>query len=201
MWETLDHASIMAMLGGTTIVKVKYTLSNEVYLGQRFNTGGLQANLQGRYRNWFSGTLAYRRTQAIYYSADPFGGTSNRLTASATFQPWPKLETTLSFVYSDFIKKNDQSTIYQYPIERFNLTYQFNKYLFIRGIIEYNGYRKSLLTDFLVSFTYIPGTVVYLGYGSLYEQSQDTQPFFGGDLKPMEMQRGFFLKLSYLFRN
>ncbi|MCX6225124.1 MAG: hypothetical protein NTV01_10330, partial [Bacteroidia bacterium] len=187
--------------GGTTQMKVKYAYSNEVFLGQRFQTGGLQLILQGRYKNWFSGNLSYRRGHAIYYSTDPFGGMSNRLTLSAAFQPWPKFASTLSFVYADFISKSDNKTIYRYPIERLKLTYQFNKYLFIRGITEYNGFYKSLLTDFLVSFTYIPGTVCYIGYGSLYEQSEESQPFFGGDLKPVEMQRGFFFKLSYLFRN
>ena len=201
MWEMHHHASIGALLGGTAQLKLRYTYSDEIFLGQRFNTGGFQSSLTGRYSNWFSGSVVYRRNRAIYYSADPFGGLSNRLSVSAVFQPWPKFETTLSFVYSDFFRESDQSKVYQYPIERFKLTYQFNKYLFIRGIIEYNGYRKSLVTDFLVSFTYIPGTVGYLGYGSLYEQSDETQPFFTGDLKPMEMQRGFFLKLSYLFRN
>ena len=200
MWETTDHASILALLGGTVQLKFKYSYSNEIFLSKRFNTSGLQVILQGRYKNWFSGTFSYRRTNAIYYSADPYGGMSNRLTFNAGFQPWPKFETTFSFTYSDFFRNSDQEKIYQYPIERLNLTYQFNKYLFIRGILEYNGYRKSLLTDFLVSFTYIPGTVCYLGYGSLYEQSEDSQPFIGRDIKPLEMQRGFFVKLSYLFR-
>lgn len=201
MWETSNHASILALLGGTTQVKVKYSYANEVFLGKRFNTGGLNVNLAGRYRNWFSGSLSFRRGQAIYYSADPFGGISDQLTVSARFQPWPKFEANLSFVYYDFTRAGDQTKIYQYPIERLKLTYQFNKYLFIRGILEYNGYRKSLLTDFLVSFTYIPGTVCYLGYGSLYEQSDDSEPFFGREVRPLEMQRGFFVKLSYLFRN
>jgi len=26
------------------------------------------------------------------------------------------------------------------------------------------------MTDFLASFTYIPGTVIHIGYGSLYER-------------------------------
>jgi hypothetical protein len=200
MWETTNHASIMALLGGTVQTRFKYSYSNEIFLGKRFNTGGLQILLQGRYQNWFSGTFSYRRTSAIYYSANPFGGLSNRLAVTATFQPWSKFETTLSFIYSDFFRNGDNVKIYQYPIERLNLTYQFNKYLFIRGILEYNGYRKTLLTDFLVSFTYIPGTVCYLGYGSLYEQSDESMPFLGREVKPLEMQRGFFVKLSYLFR-
>jgi hypothetical protein len=201
MWETYNHTSLSALLGGTTQLKVRYSLSNEVFLGQRFNTGGMQINLQGRFQNWFSGLLLYRRTQAIYYSSEPFGGMSNRFSVSTGFQPWPKFEANLSFVYSDFTKSSDHTKIYQYPIERIKLTYQFNKYLFIRGILEYNGYRKSLLTDFLVSFTYIPGTVGYLGYGSLYEQLDSSLPFLNREEHPLEMQRGFFLKLSYLFRN
>jgi hypothetical protein len=201
MWETLNHASVQALLGGTTQLRATYTYSNEVFLGKLFNTSGMQANLQGRYSNWFSYSLMYRRGQAIYYSSDPYDGLSNRLTISAVFQPWPKFQTNLSFVYYDFTRNSDLTTIYQYPIERLKLTYQFNKYLFIRGILEYNGYRKSLLTDFLVSFTYIPGTVFYLGYGSLYEQNDESRPFYGSDAKPLEMQRGFFLKFSYLFRN
>ncbi|MFH0760251.1 MAG: hypothetical protein V2A67_01955, partial [Bacteroidota bacterium] len=102
--------------------------------------------------------------------------------------------------YSDFTRNDETDFLYTYPIERLLITYQFNKYLFIRGILEYNGYRKTLLTDFLLSFTYIPGTVVYLGYGSIYDQVLEDQPFIGGDEKPLELQRGFFLKLSYLFR-
>ena len=201
MWETLNHASVLALLGGSTQVRLKYTFSNEVYLGQRFNTGGFQANLVSRYKNWISGSWQYRRTNAIFYSSAPYAGKSNRLSMEEVFQPWPKFQATLGFVYYDFLRNNDKKVIYQYIIERLKLTYQFNKYLFIRGILEFNGYRKSLLTDFLISFNYIPGTVCYLGYGSLYEQTGESQPFFSREVKPLEMQRGFFVKLSYLFRN
>ncbi len=80
------------------------------------------------------------------------------------------------------------------------ITYQANKYLFGRAIAEYNNYRKELLTDFLISFTYIPGTVLHVGYGSIYDRLgwdgtayQDTDSF-------MEMKRGLFVKASYLHR-
>jgi hypothetical protein len=41
---------------------------------------------------------------------------------------------------------------------------------FLRGIAEYKYFYKSLRTDFVLSFTYVPGTVVQLGYGSDYEK-------------------------------
>lgn len=199
MWEASDNITVLALLGGATQVKLTYGLSNEVFLGKQFRTDGFQVTLTGRYRNWFNGSLLYRRNNAIYYSDSPFAGLSNKLTVSGVFQPWPKFETTLSFIYANFISENE--TIYKYPIERLKITYQFNKYLFIRGIGEYNGYYRTLLTDFLLSFTYIPGTVGYLGYGSLYEQQEESGPFMRWDKKPLETQRGFFVKFSYLFRN
>ena len=55
--------------------------------------------------------------------------------------------------------------LYDGTITRLRPAYQVNQYLFFRGIGEYNDFRKNLNTEFLASFTYIPGTVVYLGSG------------------------------------
>ena len=62
--------------------------------------------------------------------------------------------------------------MFDYLIARGRMTYQLNKYLFFRGILEYDNYRESIKTDFLASFTYIPGTVFHIGYGSLYENKK-----------------------------
>ena len=83
--------------------------------------------------------------------------------------PSDKLEARVDYTYSNFTRELDQERIYDYAITRGRLTYQANKYLFFRGILEYNSFRKDLLTDFLASFLYIPGTVIHFGYGSLYE--------------------------------
>jgi hypothetical protein len=91
--------------------------------------------------------------------------------------------------------------IYSVNIYNFRTTYQFNKYFFIRGILRYNSFQEKLLTDFLASFTLIPGTVVHLGYGSIYLRNQwvDNRWVPGqGDFLPMK--RGLFFKASYLWR-
>jgi multidrug efflux pump subunit AcrA (membrane-fusion protein) len=65
----------------------------------------------------------------------------------------------------------------------------------------YDNLEDKLLTDFLASFTLIPGTVVHLGYGSLYlgNRWQDGAWVPGaGDL--MKMREGLFFKASYLWR-
>ncbi len=200
MWEHFSFASVMAYLGGTSIVKMKYYNKSEIYLGERFNTGGFHTLALTQIGDWFSGTVLHRFNNAIYYSSDPFAGRMHRLAVALSFQPMTKLNLDLSFLYTDFKRADNREQVYTYPIERLKLTYQFNKYLFVRGILEYNGYRKSLLTDFLVSFNYIPGTVCYVGYGSLYDSINlvGERPFRPD--QPYDMDRGFFLKLSYLFR-
>ena len=58
-----------------------------------------------------------------------------------------------------------------------------------------------MTTEFLASFTYIPGTVVYLGYGSVFDRVRwDGMQYVGAD-RFLEMRRGLFLKMSYLWRS
>ncbi|MCJ7581034.1 MAG: hypothetical protein MUP98_10930, partial [Candidatus Aminicenantes bacterium] len=83
---------------------------------------------------------------------------------------------------------------------RGRLTYQVNKYLFFRGILEYNSYRQQLLTDLLASFTYVPGTVIQLGYGSLYDRIEWRQDRYVESNRFLETRRGLFFKISYLWR-
>jgi hypothetical protein len=116
------------------------------------------------------------------------------------YQPVDKLDFNLSLNYVDFFKRADGEKIYDYTILRSRNTFQVNKYLFLRGIVEYNIYRKRLTADALVSFTYIPGTVFYVGYGSAFER----QEWNGGEYvtsdRFLETKRGLFFKVSYLWR-
>ncbi|MGW8266562.1 MAG: hypothetical protein ACWGSQ_09360 [Longimicrobiales bacterium] len=100
----------------------------------------------------------------------------------------------------DFHRESDDEKIYEYPIYRGRVTYQLNRYLFFRIVGEYNDYREELLADLLASFTYIPGTVLHVGYGSL----QGRVRWENGEYLPadgfLETKRQLFVKLSYLWR-
>jgi hypothetical protein len=56
-----------------------------------------------------------------------------------------------------------------------------------------------MLTDFLASFTYIPGTVIQLGYGSLYDRVEWIDGEYSEAGRFLEMKRGLFFKASYLW--
>ena len=61
-------------------------------------------------------------------------------------------------------------------------------------------FREELLTDLLASFTYIPGTVLHVGYGSLYDKTRwETDRWVDSD-RFLQTRRQFFFKSSYLWR-
>jgi len=198
-WETFNSLIISSMLGGTFTANLGLNYSSEIYLNDRFKTSGIQFKLTGRVGTKVNGTLYYQKRQSPYYSTAVQGYGSSYL-ADIRYLPFEKLHTEITLTYSDLYLKSDDSKAFSYLIARGRITYQLNKYLFLRGIVEYNDYRKSMLTDFLASFTYIPGTVFHIGYGSFYEKKEWNGIDYVQDDRLMEMNRGFFVKISYLFR-
>ena len=199
MWETLDHVAAWVFFRGATYIKVKGSYSTEIYEGERFNTGGFHALISSQLTKQISLSALYRRTAGIYYD-ELLQGEGNRLTLTANFKPTGNIHLDLQFNYADLSDSATEQLLYQSSIGRARLTYQMNRYFFLRGIAEYNGFYESLLTDFLASFTYIPGTVVYLGYGSMYDKVAWNGSDYIAAGRLLEMRRGFFFKCSYLYR-
>ncbi len=200
LWETSNAASLSHVFLRGLNFRVRYAYATEVFLNQRFRRNGFLVSGGGQVTREINLTLQYRNEKAIFFSAAPYQGQSSRATASLTYQPWNQLELNSSITYVDFYRESDGQKIYEYPLARTRLTYQMNKYLFLRGVLEYNKFRRTLLSDFLASFTYIPGTVVHVGYGSLYQRIKwDTTAYVNAD-QFLETRRGFFLKMSYLWR-
>lgn len=202
-WETFNHVSGQVYFGGASSVKLKYSRATEIFVGERFDTGGFHAMAVTQpVRQLYAGVL-YRRIGAVNYDpGDPFQGWSNRWSADLIYQPTDQLSLYLSYIRFDFHRDSDDRELYEYPIEHARLTYQLNRYLFFRAIVEHNDYKDELLTDLLASFTYIPGTVLHLGYGSLSDRArwdelaQQEMP----DDSFQQRLRGVFVKASYLWR-
>jgi len=200
LFETSNSLDVMFKLLRNSSVMVGYRYSTEVFLAERFNTSGLRLMAESQFTKDFFIRLHYNYKNKIRYVGNPYQGYGSDLSTEITFLPSENLHLNLSFVYSDFYRDRDKAKEYDYTIIRSRNVYQVNKYLFFRAIVEYNSFRKRLLTDFLASFTYIPGTVIHIGYGSLYERIQWVE----GQYRPadnfIESQRGFFFKASYLWR-
>lgn len=200
MWETVDHLAAWIFFRGSTYIKVKAEYSTEIFLGERFITGGFHGLLSSQLSTKLSSVVLYQRLGSPRYTQNPYQGNTNRFLFMTNYMPSNKIHLDLSYTYSDFYNSASGEQEYNYSILRGKLTYQMNKYFFIRAISEYNGYYENVLTDFLASFTYIPGTVVYLGYGSVYERTMWDGNDYVYDKDFMETTRGFFFKASYLHR-
>jgi hypothetical protein len=199
-WETSNQLSLQSHIVGSLSFAAAYAYSTEIFLDEEFDTGGWTLTGGGQFNKQLYLRLTYRNGDAIFYSSEPYQGRSTRASANLTYQPSDKLRADANLTYVDFRREWDEETVFEYPIYWTRLTYQLNKYLLFRGIAEYNDYREELLTDLLVSFTYIPGTVIHLGYGSLQDRIRwDGSDYVASD-RFLETRRKLFFKTSYLWR-
>jgi hypothetical protein len=199
--ESFNLFTLRFQLPRTTQVRFDGILANEIYQGQSFNRSGLGFRASTQISKHLNISLFIRHTGAIYYDPDaPYQGNGNRANAGLEFQPTENFDFVLDLTYSDLYRRSDRAKIYDYTIVRSFNTYQVNKYLFLRAIVEYNFYYKRLTLDTLASFTYIPGTVVYVGYGSAFERVRWNGADYEESDRFLETKRGFFFKVSYLWR-
>lgn len=201
LWETNNWLSFTVVVLGSLSVNGRYIEATEIYEGKRFSDNAVRFSGGGQFSREVYFTLTARYGNSVLYSASPEQGKGTTLSANLTLQPWQHFDITATATYSNLFRSSDNALVYDYPIGRLRLTYQLNQYWFVRGIVEYNGYRKNLTDDFLLSFTYIPGTVMYLGYGSLFQRTKWDQAFYVPSDSYLETYRGIFFKLSYLWRS
>jgi hypothetical protein len=201
LWER-DFALGLTLTGQrTTQIFFMVNPCDEVYLNQRFRTHSLHLNLKSQIIQSLRVEGEFKFGYRTRYLENPYTGWGTTASLNTNFQPLKKFQSDLMLTYSDFYRLDNRSSEFSYLIIRSRNTFQMTPKVFVRGILEYNSFEKDLTTDFLISFTYIPGTVVHLGYGSLYQKvswnGHEYQP--GSDY--LETIRGFFFKASYLWRH
>lgn len=188
------------MLPRSGRASVRYHRSSEIFSLRKFSTSGVSGSAAVQWTNQLRLQGSASHSDAIYYAENPFQGRSTRASIDVVYQPSEKWNETVGLTYANFDREQDGRRLYDYGILRSRTSFQANQYLLFRAIFEYNSYRRRLLADLLGSFTYIPGTVVHLGYGSLHERLVDEPTERGAARQFREMQRGFFFKASYLWR-
>ncbi|MCU0286983.1 MAG: carbohydrate binding family 9 domain-containing protein [Acidobacteria bacterium] len=181
---------------------LEYRVEDEAWKSQLFKKKYFTILGQIQPVNWlYLNANLYLGGQINYDAELPFLGNDRRYDIGVTFQPGLKLKIGLNYIHSDFKDKQSQQKIYSVNIYNMHMTYQFNKYFFLRGILRFDDLQQKLLTDLLASFTLIPGTVVHLGYGSLYLKNQwDGNAWIPGQGDYLKMRQGLFFKASYLWR-
>jgi hypothetical protein len=166
----------------------------------------------------FSGTASITEGRVpIFREAAP--GNSSRIDAALDVRPTTAIRSSLQFSRLTIARKSDGSRFSSETIPRIKVEYQVSPPIFLRLVGQYAARSRSTLrdrngnpilvngvldtgettnefsTDWLFSYRPVPGTLVYLGYGSTLEEPRE---FRFQDLR--RTRDGFFGKISYLFR-
>jgi hypothetical protein len=185
-------------------VKVEYYTFSEYWKNTAFKGNYLNIAGEIQLANWINLNAMLRTGDSIYY--DPYTpslGEGLSFDFKVLVQPSQNLALYFQYVYQKLDRKHDGQRLYDLNILISRTTYQINKYLFLRAIVQYDSYLETILTDGLISFTLIPGTVLHLGYGGLYENlgwSEDQWLNEGSIRKYYQKSRSVFFKVSYLFQ-
>lgn len=186
------------LLPSETQLGFGYALATEVYEGKIFEKDRWHAYAQSRVNKQLQLIFSYSSGEYPHYE-ELLPGNLKEISCSFTFQPTENFSTQFSLISNIFHQDKGNTHDYNIGIYRNKTIFQLNKYLFLRGIIEYNSYYKQVLVDSLVGFTYIPGTVIYLGYGSTLEKGFESKNVFRYH-QYKETRSSLFFKASYLFR-
>lgn len=183
-------------------LRLDYIALKEYWQVQSFDQYLWRATAGAQATNWLNLFAQVSLGKIIYYDEEnPYLGNVLNYYCNVTLQPNTKLTQSFNFYHEAFRHPSTRAKVYDINILNSRTTYQFNKYFFLRAIFRYQDFDKKLLTDFLASFTFIPGTVLYVGYGSLYERQEWLENEWLDNRGPYrEFNRSFFLKASYLWR-
>ena len=177
-------------------------VSQEPWQGREFE--GVRARFFGNVQlfRWLRPYGNVNFGDAIYYDdLDPFLGRSVNVSAGALFQPNGRFSEDVAYTRIAFDRPSTGDRVYTVNIVNTRTTFQFSKEFALRAIVQYESQRHRVLTDFLGSYEPRPGTVVYAGYGSLYEKRDYQQDeWVQGEGNYLTTRRGLFLKASYLYR-
>jgi hypothetical protein len=182
--------------------RVDYIWHREHWQGQRFDQG--IARVQGgvQLTRWLNLRASLRSGDSIYYDEDdPFLGRGLATNFEMTLQPNDKLSQYFDYTYEYLDEAASGEREYDLHVLVSRTTYQFNKHVFLRALLQYDSYRELVLSDVLASLTVVPGTVFHVGYGTLHERARWLENEWVGD-DPLgryePMRRSFFIKGSYL---
>jgi hypothetical protein len=190
-------------------LNIETSYGEEAWRGQQFKAynkifvfAGMQAV---RWLNVYGGIGS---GPSIFYDDDnPFQGESTGTFFGLTFQPNQHLSESIEGNTQRFNRADTGVRVYAVDVINSRTTYQFDKHFLVRALVQYDSDSRRVLTDFLASYEFVPGTVVHAGYGSLYERRQG-QLFPNDANSPVRLDeqgyratnRGLFFKASYLKR-
>ena len=131
---------------------------------------------------------------------DPGPGSEFNMDLNLSYQPTNALSMSLDYNKDRLRRKDTQLVAFDDNIYSFRATYQFTRFVFARGRIDFDSLSSNYKGQFLFGWTPKPGTAFYVGYNDDINRNGFSP--FTGQLEPGFRRNGrtFFIKMSYLFR-
>jgi hypothetical protein len=131
---------------------------------------------------------------------DPGPGAFLHFDGSVNYRPSSALNLSLSYTRERLRRYDTHLLAFDENIVSLRSTYQFTRFIFARGRIDYDTLASRVRGQFLFGYTPNPGTALYIGYND--DLNRNGFNPFSGQLEPGFRRNGrtFFIKMSYLFR-
>jgi hypothetical protein len=183
-------------------LRVDKAIGFEPWEGRRYTVSRPRLMGEVQLFRWIRLEGRFDEGHAIYYDpVAPFAGWSRNSSIGVGWQPTPRMNQTIEYRRVDFRRASTRERVYDLDLVNTRTTFQFTKQFFLRAIAQYDSLEERVLSDFLASYELRPGTVAYVGYGSLYERRAfENDIWVDGAGDYLTTRRGFFLKASYLYR-
>jgi hypothetical protein len=131
---------------------------------------------------------------------DPGPGAFLHFDAGVNLRPSSALNLSLSFTKERLRRYDTGLLAFDENIVSLRSTYQFTRFIFARGRVDFDSLASNVKAQFLFGYTPNPGTALYIGYND--DLNRNGFNPFSGELEPGFRRNGrtFFIKMSYLFR-
>jgi hypothetical protein len=214
-------------LNGQTEIKVVRSEAFELFENQEFRKHATTLGVSSEWLKWLSFTVEYSWGTDVNFDPapgmQPFLGKAREAKFQMTLRPTPRFRFEQTYIYGSLSTSRSSAlpgmfaasaSVFNNPIARWKLNYQFTRELSLRAILDYEAVlpntslvdlerEKRFAADVLVTYLLNPNTALYLGYIDGYENlalaegqselSRTNSPF-------NSTGRQLFLKASYLWR-
>ena len=174
-------------------VFVEYEAGLERYAGIDFQKQELSIESQITFISWMPVNFFFETGDSInYVLEDAYLGYSNTYGIGLTLKPSKRLQLGTSFSKQTFWDRADGTGNWDYNVVREKATYQLNKTLSLRAIVDYNFFEEEAFGSLLASWVLRPGSVFFIGFDKRY------LPRLEGS--PVQNPYNVFVKFSYWWR-
>ena len=207
--DRIQRGNTYLALGGVRLntlrqgfFRVDYMRGQDAWVGREFETSQLRVFAESQIAGWLYFNTRAQFGRGIFFDeVDPFSGNERSYFAELRFQPTPRLSQSLTYDRVEFDRRSTGDRVFTVNVLNTRTTFQVDRRLSVRALVQWDSSASRILTDLLGSWELLPGTVAYVGYGSLIER----QEWDGLDVRRQTgayatTQRGVFFKASYIHR-